>query len=161
VIIKEFIKLQTKSISTGAQYVTLDNKIICLSLAFFFCNPTNKTVTGTAYMRDQLIAKHLDQSLWSTNKIYWAALRSKLLHSFLEVHNCVAPFTSQGKVHEFGAKKRIFCAKPTHFDFLTINSTVWSHILSTRGDAPSLDKMNKLCRRLYFMGKSVNCRPQN
>jgi hypothetical protein len=41
-----------KNISTGAQYVTLDNKIKCLSLAVFFCgNPTNKTATGAAYTR--------------------------------------------------------------------------------------------------------------
>jgi hypothetical protein len=26
---------------------------------------------------------------------------------YLEVHNCVAPFTSPGKVHEFGAEKPI------------------------------------------------------
>jgi hypothetical protein len=40
------------SLSTGAQYVTLDNKIKCLSLVVFFFlggNPTNKTVTGTVY----------------------------------------------------------------------------------------------------------------
>ncbi len=39
------------SISTSAQYVTLDNEIKCLSLPFFFFlgNPTDKTVTGTAY----------------------------------------------------------------------------------------------------------------
>jgi hypothetical protein len=36
-------------ISTGAQYVTLDNQIKCLSLAFFFGNPTDKTLTGTAH----------------------------------------------------------------------------------------------------------------
>jgi hypothetical protein len=53
----------------------------------------------------------------------------------LEVHNCVAPFTSRGKLHEFGAEKPISCAKPTHFDFFTINFTVWSHILSIGGDA--------------------------
>jgi hypothetical protein len=41
-----------KSISTGAQYVTLDNKIKCLSLADFSGNPTDKTVTGTAYTWD-------------------------------------------------------------------------------------------------------------
>jgi hypothetical protein len=29
-----------KSISTGAQYVTLNNKIKCLSLAVYFGNPT-------------------------------------------------------------------------------------------------------------------------
>jgi len=46
------IKVQhTNSISTGAQYVTLDSKIKCLSLAGFFFsgNPTNETVTGTAH----------------------------------------------------------------------------------------------------------------
>jgi len=51
------------------------------------------------------------------------------------VHNCVAPFTSQGKLHEFGAKKPISWAKPAHFNFLTTSFTVWSHILSTSGDA--------------------------
>jgi hypothetical protein len=52
-----------ESISTGGQYVTLDNKIKCLSLAVFLGNPTNKTVTGTAYTWELLIANHLDQSL--------------------------------------------------------------------------------------------------
>jgi hypothetical protein len=91
-----------------AEYVTLDNKIKCLSLAvFFFCNPTNKTGTGTAYTWKLLTANHLDESLWSTNQKYWAAVRSNLLHSLLEVHNCVAPVTSHGKLHEFGAEKPI------------------------------------------------------
>ncbi len=126
---------QAKSISTGAQYVTLDNKIKCLSLAVFFGNPTNKTVTGTAHTWGLLIANHLDQSLWSTNEKYWAAVRSNLLHSFLEVHSCVAPFTNHVKLHEFGAEKPISWAKPAHFDFLAINFTVWSHVLSTVGDA--------------------------
>jgi len=39
---------------------------------------------------------------------------------FLEVHkNCVAPFTSHGTLHEFGAEKPISWAKLPHFDFLT------------------------------------------
>ncbi len=63
----------SKSISTGAQYVTLDNKIKCLSFAvFFFGNPTNKTVIGTEYMWGLLIANHLDQSLWSANQKRWS-----------------------------------------------------------------------------------------
>jgi hypothetical protein len=33
--------------------------------------------------------------------------QAHLLHSFWEVHNCVAPFTSQGELHEFGAEKPI------------------------------------------------------
>jgi hypothetical protein len=53
----------------------------------------------------------------------------------LEVHNCVAAFTSQGKLHEFGAEKPISWAKSAHFEFFTINFAVWSHILSTGGDA--------------------------
>jgi hypothetical protein len=52
-----------ESIYTGAQYVNLDNKIKCLSLAFFFGNPTNKTITETTYMWGLLIANHVDQSL--------------------------------------------------------------------------------------------------
>ncbi len=78
-------------------------------------NPTNKTVTGTAYMWELLIANHLDQSLWSINQKYWAAVLSNLLHSFLEVHNCVAPFTSHGKLHEFGAKNSISWAQTGMF----------------------------------------------
>jgi len=44
------LKKADKSIFNGAQNVTLDSKIKCLSLAvFFLCSPTNKTETGTAY----------------------------------------------------------------------------------------------------------------
>ncbi len=38
----QFYYESLKSISTSAQYVTLDNKIKCLSLAVFFGNPTIK-----------------------------------------------------------------------------------------------------------------------
>jgi hypothetical protein len=122
-----------KSISTSAQYVTLHNKIKCLSLAvcFFWGNPTNKTVTGTAYTWELLTAKHLDQSLWSTNQKYSAAVRSNLVQFFLELRNCVALFTSLSMLHEFGAEKLISWTEPAHFDFFTIISTVWSQILST------------------------------
>jgi hypothetical protein len=101
---------------------------------FFWGNPTNKTVTGTAYTWELLIADHLDQSFWSTNQKY---VKSNLLHSFLEVQNYVVSFTSLGKLHEFGAEKSISWAKPAHFDFFTINFTVWSHIPSTGGNALS------------------------
>ncbi len=73
---------------------------------FFSGNPTNKTVIGTVYTWGLLlVANYLDQSLWSTNQKYRVAVRSNLLHSFLEVHNCVASFTIHGKLHEFGAEK--------------------------------------------------------
>ncbi len=64
-------------------------------------------------------------------------IRIHLLHSFLEVHNCVAPFTSHDKLHAYGAEKPISWAKRAHFDFLASNFPVWSPILSTIGDALS------------------------
>jgi hypothetical protein len=97
-----------------------------------------------------LIANHLDQSLWSTNQKYWAVVRSNLLHSFLEVQNCVAPFTSHDKLHEFGAEKPISWAKPAHFDLFRINCTVRSHILSSVGDALMAQSSFRLVHTLYF-----------
>ncbi len=47
------------------------------------------------------------------------------------MHNCVAPFTSYVKLHEFGAEKPISWAKAAYFDFFTIIFILWSHILST------------------------------
>jgi hypothetical protein len=38
-------------------------------------------------------------------------------------------------VHKFGAEKPISWAKRAHFDFFTIDFTVWKHILSAGGDA--------------------------
>jgi len=95
--------------------------------SFSFGNPTNKTVTGTPHMWGLLIANHLDQS----------EILSNLLHSVLEVHNCVAPFTRDGKLHAFGAEKPISWAKLTYFDFFPMYFPVSSHILSTIGDALS------------------------
>jgi len=52
--------LQVRASPPVIPYVILDNKIKCLSLAFiFFGNPTNKTVTGTAYSWGLLIANHM------------------------------------------------------------------------------------------------------
>jgi hypothetical protein len=52
------VKCNLKSHSTGAQYVTLDNKT-----ERPFGNPTNKTVTGIAYTWELLIANNLDPSV--------------------------------------------------------------------------------------------------
>jgi hypothetical protein len=67
--------------------------------------------------------------LWSSPIYYTLFWRGR---------NCVVPFTSCGKLHEFDAGKQIFLAKPTHFDILMINFTVWSHIQSTGEDALSI-----------------------
>jgi hypothetical protein len=54
------------------------------------------------------------------------------LHSFLEVLRLSPAMAS---CTDLVQKKPIFWAKPAHFDFFTINFTVWSHILSTSVDA--------------------------
>jgi len=61
------------------------------------------------------------------------------------VHNCGAPFTSHRKLPEFGAKK------PAHFHFFAINFTVWSHILSTVGDA--ITQLPNACNKSYWEGE--------
>ncbi len=112
-----------------------------------------------------LIANHLGQSLWSTNQKYWAAVRFNLLHSFLEVDNCVVPFTSCGKLREFDAEKPISWAKPAHFDFLAINFTLWSHILRTVGDAltppPIKTATNSIPSQEKRDGENWNWKPTN
>ncbi len=54
---------------------------------------------------------------------------------------CLLPATASCKdlvqKNQFPAEKPISWAKPAHFDFFIINCTVWSHILSTSGDALS------------------------
>jgi hypothetical protein len=112
----------------------MDNKIKCLSLAVSFL-ATQPIKLELHISGELLIANHLDQSSWWTNQKYWTAVRSNSLHSFWEVHNYIAQFTSHGMLHEFGAKKPISWAKPAHFVFFAINFTAWSHILSTDGDA--------------------------
>ncbi len=52
---------------------------------------------------------------------------------FLEAANCVASFTSHGKVDELSAEKLISWAKPAHFDFFTVIFFVWSDVLNTGG----------------------------
>jgi len=74
--------INTRSISSGAQYVTLDSKIKCLSLAvYLLAIPPIKLKLELHIRWGLLIAKHLDQSLWSTNQKYWAAVMCNLLHS--------------------------------------------------------------------------------
>jgi hypothetical protein len=85
-----FETLGGKSISTGAQYVTL---------AKYFSHPSSvmyssatrliKLRLGQQIGGGLLIAKnHMDQSLWWANQKHWAAVRSYLLHSSLHVHSC-------------------------------------------------------------------------
>ncbi len=56
--------INTRSISNGAQYVTLDSKIKCLRLAvFLLAIPPIKHKLELHIRGEVLIANHLDQSL--------------------------------------------------------------------------------------------------
>jgi len=83
-------------------------------------------------MWELLIANHLDQPIIMIDQ---SEILSCSQVQFITLFFGGAPFTSHRKLHEFDAGKPIARAKPAHFDILTINFTVWSHILSTGGDA--------------------------
>jgi hypothetical protein len=93
-----------------------------------------------------LIANHLDQSLWWANQKHWVAIRSYLLHSFLQVHRAAAPFTSHGNLHNYAEPKPFSWAKPAAYvGFSSSNFTVQDHIPSTAGDALR-QVFKELCR---------------
>jgi hypothetical protein len=77
---------------------------------FVFGNPTNKTGTvGTTNSKPW--TNHYDRPIRNTKP-------QSLYYTFvLEVHNCVAHFTSHSMLHEFGAEKPISSAKPAHLTF--------------------------------------------
>jgi hypothetical protein len=82
-----------KSISSGAQYVTLA-KIFFIShpslVMYSFATPRIKLKLGQQIGGGLLIANHTDESLWWANQKHWAAVRSYLLHSFLQVHSAAS-----------------------------------------------------------------------
>ncbi len=101
----------------------------------FFGNPTNKTETGTPYTWDTTNSKPpwpiivMDQSeILNRSQVQFITL-------LLGGAQLCCAFYQPRKQHEFGAEKSISWDKPAHFDFFTINFTVWSHILSTVGNA--------------------------
>jgi hypothetical protein len=103
---------------SNAQYVTLQKKNSHPSLViYFFASPPIKLKLGQQIGEGLLIANHLDQSLWWANQKHWAAVRSYLIHSFLEVHNLGAPFTSHCKLCHYAEPKSFSSAKLAYFDF--------------------------------------------
>ncbi len=96
------ITFLTKSIPSGAQYVSLRKYFSHPSLVMYsFATPRIRLKLGEQIGGGLLIANHLDQWLsWAIHKP-WAAVRSFLLHSSLQVHSAPAPFTSHGNLGNF------------------------------------------------------------
>jgi hypothetical protein len=89
--------ITTKSISNSAQYVTLRRFSSHPSLVMYsFATPPIELKLGQQIGGGLLIANHLDQFWWANHK-HWA-VRSYLIHFFLQVHSAAAPFTSYGNL---------------------------------------------------------------
>jgi hypothetical protein len=82
-----------------------------------------------------VITNHLDQSLWWANQKHWAAVRSYLLNSLLQVHSAAEPFTSHGNVRNYTEPKSSSWVKPACVTFSSSILTLQDHRLSTGGDA--------------------------
>jgi hypothetical protein len=119
--------LLLKSISSGAQYVTLQIYFSHQSLVIYFCpTPHIKLKLGLQIGCRVLIANHLDQSLWLANQKQGAAVRSYLLHcSLAGVRLCCAFYQPQQTVQKCWAKTIMTCLHPI----------LQCHILSTSGVA--------------------------
>ncbi len=118
-----------QSISTGSQYVTLDNKIKYRSLASFsFGNPTNRTVTeyvGTTNTKPPGPVIMIDQSeILSCSQARFITL------FFGGAHLCCAFYQPATANCTNLVQKRQFPELNRHIlTFSPINVTVWSHIL--------------------------------
>jgi hypothetical protein len=135
---------------TSVQYVTLLKYISHPSLVIYsFATPPIKLKLGQEIGGELLRAKHLHQSLQWANQTHWAAVRSYLLHSFLQVHSAASPSTSHGNMRNYAGPKPFSWAKPAYVRFSSSNFTVQDHIGSTIGDALS---KKEVLRRLQYVG---------
>jgi hypothetical protein len=104
--------------------------------SFSFGKPTNKTVTGTAYVWGLLIANH--QWVWLTkseilspSQVQFITLFIWRCRTVLRLSPALARCTNLVQKNQFPELNRHILT------FSIINFTVWSHILSTSGDALS------------------------
>ncbi len=100
---------------------------------YYFATPPIKLKLGQQVNEGLQIANHLDQSLWWANQKH-LVVRSYLLHSFLQVHVVVAPFTNQGNMCNYAKPKPFSLAKLAYVGFSSSNFTIQDHISSTIGD---------------------------
>ncbi len=90
-VLWSFVELSFKVPYTQSSRVSPCKKIVTSKFScLHFSNPTHKTETGTANSWETP-----NQTTWTDDfQKHWAAVRSYLLHSFLQVHNDAAHFTS-------------------------------------------------------------------
>jgi hypothetical protein len=116
-------------------YIFLTSKFSYL----LFCNPTHKTENGTAIWWELLIANHLDQSLWLANQKQGSPVKSYLLHSSVAGAQWALDCYKYQQIDQMCRTKKPFSwAKLANVHFSSSNFNVQCHILSTDGDALTL-----------------------
>ncbi len=102
-----------KSISGDAQYVTLRKYCSHSSLDLYsLATPPLKVKLGQQMSGGPINSKSLGPIIMMGNQKHWAAIRSYLLHSFMEVHSAAAPFTRHSKVRNSAEPKPFSWAIP-------------------------------------------------
>ncbi len=84
----------------------------------FLSNPTNRTETGTPNRWGFTNNKPPGPIIMMANQKNWAAVRSDLLHSFLQVQSVAAPVTNYGNLWNYAEPNPFSWAKLAHLDFL-------------------------------------------
>jgi hypothetical protein len=121
------------SISSGAEYVTLRKYLSHpSSVMYSFATPPKKLNLGQQIGGGLLIANRMDQWFRWADQKHWAALRSYLLHSFLQVNSAAAPRTSHGNLRNYAKPKPISWVKPVQFGFSSSICTMHDHITEHR-----------------------------
>jgi hypothetical protein len=86
---------------------------------YCFAIPPMKLKLGRQKGWGLLIGNHLDKSSWWTNQKHWAAVKSYLLCSFVQVQSVVAvPFTCLYKVSNYAEPKPFSWTKQPDLNFL-------------------------------------------
>jgi hypothetical protein len=97
------------SISTGVQYVTLDNKIKCLSLAVFLLATPSKNYNRNCIYVGTTNSKPPGPIIMiNQTEILSRSQVQNLLYYFCEVHNVLCPLPATASCTNFGAEKPIF-----------------------------------------------------
>jgi hypothetical protein len=129
----------TKSISSGAQYVTLGKYFSHPSLVLYcFATPRIKLKLGQQIGGGPITGNHLDKSLWWTNQKHWAAVRSYYHSLFFGCIASLCPLPVSATWAILESQNHFRGPNPTHKrGFSSSYFTLQDHIPSTAGDALS------------------------
>jgi hypothetical protein len=95
-----------------------------------YINLTHKTETGTANRWGTTNSNHMDQLLWLANQKHWVAVKSYLLHSFVqECSNCA--FYQPRQIVQVCRAKPTFLSQTDMFWLFFIQFYCADRILST------------------------------